>query len=174
MQDDIEPTAFATADAYFNECTLLHQYLIERVRPRVQQVATGSTEPFYEMLIRTISWLRTLSKLKEPPDFQGVVAANLTVFEIAVDATLMHFDERPYPPQMLLAWEDSAKLKAALKVRDFYSGKPVPHGHTPLIQFIERDAKRVEALRVKYWPTKNGKGTVLTQNRPLTGHGRTP
>ncbi|TMB13549.1 MAG: hypothetical protein E6J65_25145 [Deltaproteobacteria bacterium] len=144
MQDDIEPTAFATADAYFNECTLLHQYLIERVRPRVQQVATGSTEPFYEMLIRTISWLRTLSKLKEPPDFQGVVAANLTVFEIAVDATLMHFDERPYPPQMLLAWEDSAKLKAALKVRDFYSGKPVPHGHTPLIQFIERDAKRVE------------------------------
>ena len=43
-----------------------------------------------------------------------------------------------------------------------------------MIQFIERDAKRVEALRVKYWPTKNGKGPVLTQNRPLTGHGRTP
>jgi len=154
----IEPTAFGAAEAYFNECAHLHQYLIERVRPRVQQVATGRTEPFYEMLLRTISWLRTLSKLKEPSDFQGVVAANRTVFEIAVDATLMHFDERSYPPAMLLAREDSAKLKAALKVREFYSGKPVPHGHTPLIQFIERDTKRVEALRVKYWPGKKGTG----------------
>lgn len=100
-----------------------------------------------------------------------VVAANRTVFEIAVDATLMHLDERSYPPAMLLAWEDSAKLKAALKVRDFYSGKPVPHGHTPLIQFIERDAKRVEALRVKYGPTKNGKGRHPDQ---WTGHTSAP
>jgi len=158
MRDDIDPTPFATAEAFFNECVHLHQYLIERVRPRVQQIATGRTEPFYEMLLRTMSWLRTLSKLKEPSDFQGVVAANRTLFEIAVDATLMHFDERSFPPEMLLAWEDSAKLKAALKVRDFYSGKPVPHGNTPLIRFIETDAKRVEALRLKYWPTKKGKG----------------
>ena len=154
----VEPTPFAAAEAYFNECTLLHQYLIERVRPRVQQAGTGPTEPFYEMLLRTISWLRTLSKLREPSDFQGVVAANRTVFEIAVDATVMHFDERSYPPAKLLAWEDSAKLKAALKVKDFYSGKPVPFGCTPFIQFIERDTKRVEALRAKYWPGKNGKG----------------
>src|SRR5581483_11997762 len=135
----------------------LHQYLIERVRPRVQQVATGSAEPFYEMLLRTISWLRSLSKLKEPSDFQGVVAANRTLFEIAVDATLMHFDERSYPAAMLLAWEESAKLKAAQKVQNFYSGKPVPLGCAPLIQFIAKDTNRVEALRVKYWPTKKGK-----------------
>jgi hypothetical protein len=41
----------------------LHQYLTQDIRPRVQQAANGMTEPFYEMLLRTLAWLSTLADL---------------------------------------------------------------------------------------------------------------
>ena len=156
----MEPTVFATWEALFKECRLVHQFLNEGIRPRVQRAANASTDDFYGMLLRTISWLRSLWKLDEPADFQAVVVASRTLFEIAVDATLMHFDEASYPAAKVLAWEESAKLKASLKVKEFFAGKnrPPPPECVPQMQFIAANTKRIEALRVKYWPGRNGNG----------------
>jgi hypothetical protein len=104
--------------------------------------------------------MHTLSKLDEPADYQAAVVATRTLFEIAVDMTLIHFDPNGHPIAKLVAWEDSAKLKAALKIRDFFTGRgQVPSAeHDGPVWYINSHSARVQALRVQYWPGRNGNG----------------
>ena len=152
-------SAFPMAEATFKACQLAHQFINARVRPRAVQAleaAPSDANTFYGALLRVVAWTHTLSKLNEPIDFQAGIVASRTLFEIALDVTLMHFDPTTYPPAKLLAWEDSSKLKAAEKIRDYFHR----HGEQPTIEFephvryIATNTARIGTLRAAYW---NGK-----------------
>jgi hypothetical protein len=158
-----EVTAFSMGEAHFKECQLVHDFLNARVRPRVVQAASSApnaeSETFVGVLLRGIAWLRTLGKLNEPADFQAGIVASRTLFEIGVDATLMHLDPTN-PAAKMLAWEDSARLKAASKLQEYFrrKGEMPTHEFDSPIDFIAANRARVEALRVTHWPGPQGNG----------------
>ena len=155
--------AFAFSDARFGECQLVHDFLGASVRPRVEQALQTATSAeavtWHGLLLRMIGWMRSLSKLNHPADFQPVVSGSRALFEIAVDVTLLHFDATN-PVAKMVAWEDSARLKSATKSRDFFAstGKSPPAELAPRLSFISSSGARIETLRSTYWPGKHGKG----------------
>lgn len=157
-------TAFQLGAAHFQECQHVHEFLNTRVRPRVEQ-AMGAQPPqatrdFHGFFLRTVSWLRSLWKLNEPADFQAVTVASRTLCEIAVDVTLIHFDGGSYPHAKLIAWEDSAKLHAASRIRRFFQDhNQAPTGEFDAqMDFLAGQQTRIEELRVRYWPDRRGRG----------------
>lgn len=157
---DDSPLAIARAE--FLDCRHVHEFLNVQMRPRILMAAGGneSVDPFFLSFLRAVAWMRTLWKLNEPPaDFQAVTAASRTLFEIAVDLTIMHFDAEAHPPAKMMAWEDSAKLKAAVRIREFLrrpgctlSDKDfVPH-----LTYVSNNEQRIKDQRKKWWPRKDG------------------
>lgn len=157
-------TAFQIAEASFKECQHVHEFLNARVRPRLEHALgdqpTKEQGDFHGLFLRALGWLRSLWKLNEPADFQAVTVASRTLCEIAIDVTLLHFDNGNYPHAKMLAWEQSAKLHAAMSIRRFFDER----GETPTrefrsqIAFLAREQVRVERLRVQYWPDRRGRG----------------
>lgn len=81
-----------------------------------------------------------------------MTVASRTLFEIAVDVTIMRADPRN-PFEKLRAWEDSAKLKAAEQIaRHFASqNKAPPDTFDPQLRYIKTDGPRIGALRLQFW-----------------------
>lgn len=157
---DESPIAFHRA--MFLDCRRVHEFLNVRMRPRIAYAAGSaeSRDAFFGLYLRVLAWLRTLWKLDEPGDFQAVTVASRTLFEIAVDLTIMHFDAKANPPAKMDAWEDSAKLKAARRVRTFVDRPGSTESETdyrPFLTFLSKNEQRVKALRLRWWPPKQGK-----------------
>lgn len=156
--------AFALGEALFGECQLVHDFLEEKVQPRVREVAGRSpgveTDTYHGLMIRVLAWMGSIGKLNHPGDFQAITVASRTLCETAVDVTLLHFDPTNYPIAKLIAWEESAKLKSAIKIRDYFAkkGKVPPQEYAPQIKFITTEQKRIEGLRATHWPGKKGQG----------------
>lgn len=115
MPENESPSSFQIAQAEWNACRLVHEFVNGRVRRLVELAATkqgaSDADYFRDVLLRMLAWTHTLMKLREPADFQAVTVASRTLFENAVDVTILHFDPSN-PPAKLLAWEASSKLKA--------------------------------------------------------------
>ena len=132
------------------------------MRVRVAYAAGGETsvDAFFGLFMRVLAWMRTLWKLDEPGDFQAVTVASRTLFEIAVDLTIMHFDAVANPPAKMDAWEESAKLKAARRIRDFLHRPGCtesPKNYAHFLSFLANNDQRIQALRKRWWPRKDGK-----------------
>src|SRR5580692_8489571 len=123
-------TAFSVASATFNECEEVRTFIDASVRPIVDRELAAMTSVERETnaaaLLRVISWLRSLSKLQHPADFQAVVTCARSMFEIVVDLTLLALDAPNNPHEKLLAWEESSKVQAAQRIQSFFAGRSVP------------------------------------------------
>ena len=163
----------AIGEAQFQACQLVDDFLQARVRPRVQAAVAahpnGDAATFAGILWRVIAWVHTLAKLNEATDFQASIAASRALFEIAVDVTILHFDEDQSVPK-LIAWEDSSKLKSAMRIRDYFlcrNEAPTREFDGPM-QFLDTGGARVQALRAHYWngqhPSNRWTGRSLEQD----------
>jgi hypothetical protein len=158
------PTPFVLAEASFKECQLAHEFLNRRVRPRIEH-AIAETAPaptaqtFHGVFLRALAWMCTLRKLNEPADFQAIAVASRALFEIAVDVTILRFDPSANPPEKMAAWEDSAKLKSAHRVVEFFtnSGRALPSEYEPMQRFIRTGSARVQKSRAMFWVGRTGK-----------------
>jgi hypothetical protein len=157
MAENQEPSSFQVAQAEWNACRLVHDFVNGRVRPLVAHAASTRGAPdsdyFRDVLLRMLAWTHTLRKLHEPADVQAVNVASRTLFEIAVDVTILHFDQAN-PPAKVLAWEASSKLKAADRACEFAKkrGKPPP---PHAAGYVARESASIQADRAKYWGSKH-------------------
>ena len=169
-------SAFALAQSQFLAYQLTHEFINgPLVRARVTQAVQAAPSPdanlFVGGLLRVLAWGTTLTKLCHPADFQADVVATRAFFEIAVDVILMHFDPSTFPPSRLLAWDDSAKLRAAVRIRDYFQrrGEQPSIEYAAQVTFIPREEARIGALRARHWngvhPSRwTGRGRSLEQD----------
>lgn len=123
--------ALALSHIGYAEAQVVARFIDEKLRAAVdERTPTGLHGiAFQGQLLRTIAWLRSLAKLDDPGnDFQAITSAARSVFESAVDVTLMHFDGSANGPEKMDAWEDSAKLKHSQNATEYLaaSGRAPP------------------------------------------------
>ncbi len=149
-------TAFVLGSTYYSACLLVEEFVRRTVRPIAERANQGTPEhlTYLGALLRVLGWLGSTKKLNDPADFQPILTGSRAVFEIAVDLVLMKHDSST-PCAQLLAWEDSAKLKAAERVQKRYSPGPMPTKHAAQETFIRTETSRIHALRAKYWGGKH-------------------
>lgn len=113
----------------------------------------------YGMFLRAVAWMRTLKKLNQPTDFQAVIACNRSLLEIAVDIVLLHGDPTESSAWKMHWWEQSAKLKAAKMLVDYYAkqGLPVPDSYSEQAAFVAREEEAITRMRKTLWPQFKGK-----------------
>ncbi len=145
--------SFRLAGGLFEANKLVTRFMRPHVRAWVPSEAAKTEEQavMYGQLLRVDAWLRTLTKLDDPADFQAVASACRGMLETCVDMVLLH--QTPDNFQMLIDWEESAKLKHAQCVARFYNdhtSDAVPQHHVTVIEFAQMQASRVEALRRKH------------------------
>jgi hypothetical protein len=138
----------------YQSCKIVQEFFEKTVRPNVRRFRTpvSSAHDTYEgALIRTHAWLRTISKLEHPGDFQAAITASRAIFEIAVDLTLIRYNVAPY--SMLCAWEESAKLAAAEKTVNYYKkkGVAIPSQYEAISNFVQSNTQQIRQLRQANW-----------------------
>ena len=76
---------------------------------------------------------------------------------MVVDLTILHLDRKNHPVAKLIAWEQSAKLKAAETIKTFFDekGQQPSLEIAPQIAFIKTDKVNVEKVRTRYCRTGN-------------------
>ena len=158
----MDDSPLALHRAQFLDCRCVHEFLNVQMRPRIVLAAGGeeSEDAFYGLFLRVLAWMRSLWKLDEPGDFQAIAVASRTLFEIAVDVTIMHFDAAANPPAKLDAWEVSAKLKAAERIRRFLAREGCTLSEkdfNPQLTYLSTQEQRIKALRTRWWPRKDHK-----------------
>jgi hypothetical protein len=153
-------SAFVHGDAFFAECQVVETFIGTSARPIVERAMDRSRvdhATYLGTLLRITAWLRSLGKLNHPGDFQPVSFASRALFEIAVDLTLLQCDPKHHPHALIMAWEESAKLKQAEAVVRHFKKPPKQPAHVEAFKFKDREGDRINALRLKFWPSKNQK-----------------
>jgi hypothetical protein len=155
------------AEVRFGDCDFVSQFLDGPVSARIKRAVdlaqTADAETVAMLFARSIAWMRTVRKLKDPyDDFQAPCAASRAMLEIAVDLTLLHHDRGANPIAKLAAWEESSMFKAAVKAKAFFdrpSSARDPDRATWLSQLapVTNDGPRIKGLRQQYWPAHKGK-----------------
>jgi hypothetical protein len=153
QQPSTKTSEFALADAQFAVCQRIEEFIGATVRPILDRASNGKEDhqTFIGSVLRVHTWLRSLNKLNHPGDFQAVLAGSRTLFEIAVDLTLLKFDPS-CPCEKLLAWEESAKLHSVERLKKYCDAHPsqVPVGAPPMLGFVKR-REHIVGLRRRYW-----------------------
>jgi hypothetical protein len=147
--------AFALADAFLGACQVVAQFIDKEVRPSLENAVAmdPSMLHVHGLFLRVIAWLRTVDKLRHPGDFQAAATAARTLFEVAVDLTLLDFDRKTQPLAKLLAWERSAKLKHAVSLLDYISRQPAkerPPEADAMEGFVLDERASIEADRARF------------------------
>jgi hypothetical protein len=143
---------FTAADAEHRACNAVCVFVERYVLPVVQRAGGEHHGLFQAYLLRVHCWLHSLRKLNHPSDFQAVSAGARALFEIAVDLALLRFDPE-CPPQKLLDWEQSAKLKAAgERLAVAQDGLRLPEGQDEEIyrDYVRDNEAAVRALRQRW------------------------
>ena len=154
MTEPKKSEAFALGDAQFAACQRVESFLGTSVRPILERAGPPGPEhdTYNGAIIRVHAWLRSLAKLNHPGDFQPVLAACRAIFEVAVDLTLLN-REPTLTCARLLAWEDSAKLHSAQRLKRFLDSqsKVTPAaGAQSIIAYLQQQP-RVLSLRSQHW-----------------------
>jgi hypothetical protein len=154
-----KPTLHALGSAYYAGCVIVLRFVGEFVMPIVERettiVAGGQTFPhphFARLACRAMTerlhaWLLTLQKLKGPADFQAVATAGRALFEMAVDLTLVKFEEGGSFYKMQ-AWHLDTKLR--------WAKRKVENGidkDGSAADFVARESKRAAEMLDKHWGT---------------------
>lgn len=142
----------------FAQCVLVEKFFTQKLRTLVDLRASRTDGVVYMAFLRTQAWLATLGRLDDPQHYQAAAAGARTLFEIAVDLGLLLHCPQRFSTPMVLAWEDSCKLKYAERIKAFYETNKVevPAGSELVVGFPERSGERVKAQRSQYWVGKGG------------------
>lgn len=148
--------AIALAEAQLEACRITHDFLGANVRPLVgrKKNALPWTKFADGLVTRAHAWLRSLTKLDHPGDFQAVAAATRATFELALDLLLViHEEEGSF-----------AKLRDWEKCKQFRLAEALEVTNTEAAKFVKKNRTSVDQLRFKHWPNKkNTKGTVRSR-----------
>jgi hypothetical protein len=151
----IDTDAFALGAARFEDILSVRNFMREKVRPVLTGFSNASNESeatVYGTFLRGHAWLDTMAELKHPQHFQAAIAGTRALFEICIDLALLHHDRLNYPPSKIVAWERSAKLKAAERTKRCFEGRPLPDEHIERVAFADREGNSIRALRSNTWP----------------------
>lgn len=162
MADELAPgEALALARIHYAEAQAVALFIDKNVRERVDRAAPAVPHgiAFQGQLLRSIAWLRSIAKLDHPGDFQAVTAGARSIFEGAVDVTLMHFDPTGNGPEKMDAWENSAKLKHAQSAADYLgaAGRQPTQAEQHMLAYATRETARINKLRLQFWPSDRGR-----------------
>lgn len=146
--------AMAVGAAQFEDVVTVRDFMRDMVRPVVQRFAKDDHEDgtIHGLFLRALAWLGTLAELKHPQHFQAAVAGTRTLLEVCVDLALLHHDRTTFTPAKVIAWERSAKLKAAERTKRCFEGRTLPNEYVERIQFIDRNGDAIRAERASVWP----------------------
>ena len=105
------------------------------------------------LFLRAALGLRTMKKLEQPSDLQALAACTRSLVEISVDMLLVHEDKGSACSERMEAWQESAKLKAAmLLVEHFRSqNREVPSEYKPQADFVDNKKSEIEKKRIGLW-----------------------
>jgi len=114
----------------------------------------------HELFMRGLVTVRSSIKLDETADVQLLAAAARSIFETAVDITLVFHDQTGDAVDRMLVWESSAKLKHARCFQGYYAslGLPLPNEWRELGVYVARKAPSIKLDRARLWPDRKKKG----------------
>jgi hypothetical protein len=117
--------SFKIGGAYFAATHRVEEFVAGMVLPNVSRADSSlpAQATSHGAVLRVLAWLRSLLKLNHPGDFQPILTASRSLFEVAVDATLLNRAPKLRVGQ-LLAWEESAKLAAAERLHRYTQSRP--------------------------------------------------
>jgi hypothetical protein len=154
--EDLRKTQpFALASGQFRGTVFVSQFIASWVRSWIAGLDTkdDASAVLAGQLLRVDSWLRTLAKLDDPADFQGVAAACRSLLETTIDIALVHAN--PQDHEQLLAWEESAKLHHAENCVTYLDGQNIVGTNEVIRDFVTQHKARIDALRTKFgWVKK--------------------
>jgi Family of unknown function (DUF5677) len=141
--------AFALASGTFQGLVTVSQFVRTTVRSRVDAagVKNDGSAVLFGQLLRVDAWLRSLCKLNEPGDFQGVAAACRALLETTIDIALLSHNITDY--EQVVAWEDSAKMNYAEKLVAYFArkGQASPSEHRAVVSFASNQKVQIDTLR---------------------------
>jgi hypothetical protein len=148
---DTTTDAFAIAAGLFEDMITLRDFMRDKVRPVVERFdkEDGTVRALF---LRGLGWLGTLAELKHPQHFQAALAGTRTLLELAIDLALLHHDRATFTPAKMVAWERSARLKAAERTQRCFAGRTLPPEHQPRIDFVNNHGAAIRAERATMWP----------------------
>ncbi len=163
MTETSPPTIQALASAYYAGCIKVLQFVEDFVAPIVvkeTEAVVGdqtflnpmySHLAFHAMTGRLHNWLRTLRKLDAAGDFQAILTAGRALFEMAVDLTLIRFEEHGSMSKMR-AWHMDAKLRwARQRIENQLDSNRSAEG------FVASMEQHIGEMIHHHWPTPEQK-----------------
>lgn len=147
--------------------SMVSAYLRREIHPLIQayQPASAREECLWGYFQRLEPSIVGVALLNHVSLLQLVTAGTRTLLELLVDAVLLYYSSPVDSVERIEAWERSAKLKAAEAAVDYASrvGRSGQERFRQMVDFVDREATSIRALRVRFW---------FDPKRP--GHGRHP
>ena len=140
---------------FHGQLILMQTFDNEDVRPRVDTGKEQSPREFAVVgsYLRSLAHVRTLVQLKHESHFQAVAMIARSLFELAVDISLI--DRIEDAPAKYAAFSDFVRLGAAQRIVDFHSTHEVdePLQHLWVYEKFKNDkAAAVDAKAKELWP----------------------
>lgn len=144
-------------------CDFLKEGVFDMIRGVLKKAPKEDT--FFGLFCRVVCLMKTLRKCNESSDFQTIAHANRALLELATDHVLLHNDKSDGHLKMM-AWEESAKLKAAERVLEYYTerGEELPEHCGAQKEFVEKNKATILRQRQQFWSLNTHPRTRWTNN----------
>lgn len=126
------------------------------VNPLLERIDKTSDRDanLHGLFLRALAWMLTLDKLNQGRDFQAIISGARALLEITVDLILLHYDKTNGSAWRMKWWGESAKLKAAKAVIEYYKNrikKPVPPSNEDIVTFVQNQESIINEMRKVLW-----------------------
>ncbi|MEW6737832.1 MAG: hypothetical protein AB1489_41510 [Acidobacteriota bacterium] len=160
-----------------------HVYpIIEREIDAQESLQEWDREPtFLGLFLRALTWVKSIDKLDEPTDLQPILTSVRALLETSVDLNLLRAEPGTTLCWKMYWWEESAKLKAATCLRDYYKralprdGKnfpaDIPSVSADAMQFIDNNEAHLLNQRRTLWPSHVSNSGAPKHPERWTGSG---
>jgi hypothetical protein len=107
----------------------------------------------YGLFCRAVCFSKTVGKCNEASDFQSLQHINRALIEVASDLIFLLHDASRETDLKIKVWEESAKLKAAILVIEYYKDKnlSLPSECRHQEGFVKKFRQTIEGDRQKWW-----------------------
>src|SRR5688572_30076347 len=150
------PETEIRAECAFQSAAYVSQKLEEFFGPMLAKSPKTTKRDAYihALFIRAKNWMKSVSKMNNASDFQPLATATRSLFELAIDMTIIHHDDKGEWSDKMEAWENSARYFHGECITRYYVSRniPVPEEYSGYPAFLARERDRIEAFRLKHWP----------------------
>ncbi len=141
-------------DGLFQQIQIISDYC-QDLKDKFDAILEKSNKEMsiYGMFLRNLCFLKTLKKCNQVSDVQTIVHANRTLIELVVDLIMLLHDTTGEVDKKIRAWEESAKLKAAKAVINYFKNKQIkiPSDCKAQENFIQNNETIIENQRKFHW-----------------------